>query len=99
MGTNPTGCTEWERDFDPVTEKPFREKIGMSDKVNISYCSNSIANALHAALRAKRISKIGIDDIRAAVVGYLSAGPVRLDDFDFQQLEERTLRRTVEKVG
>lgn len=22
MGTNPTGCTEWERDYDPMTEKP-----------------------------------------------------------------------------
>lgn len=23
MGTNSTGCTEWERDFDPVTEQPI----------------------------------------------------------------------------
>lgn len=23
MGTNSTGCTEWERDFDPVTEQPM----------------------------------------------------------------------------
>lgn len=22
MGTNSTGCTEWERDFDPTTEQP-----------------------------------------------------------------------------
>ncbi len=22
MGTNSTGCTEWERDFDPATEQP-----------------------------------------------------------------------------
>lgn len=22
MGTNLTGCTEWERDFDPITEQP-----------------------------------------------------------------------------
>ena len=71
----------------------------MSDKVNIPYCANSIAEALHAALRAKRISKIGIDEVRAAIVGYLAAGPVSLDDIDFNQLEERTLRRTVEKVG
>ena len=71
----------------------------MSDKVNIPYCANNIAEALHAALNARRISKIGFDDVRAAVVGYLAAGPVRLDDIDFNQLEERTLRRTVEKVG
>jgi hypothetical protein len=24
MGTNSTGCTEWERDFDPITEQPYR---------------------------------------------------------------------------
>lgn len=23
MGTNSTGCTEWERDFDSKTEQPF----------------------------------------------------------------------------
>ena len=27
MGTNPTGCTEWERDFDPATEKPMEAPI------------------------------------------------------------------------
>lgn len=27
MGTNSTGCTEWERDFDPKTEQP-RPEIG-----------------------------------------------------------------------
>lgn len=26
MGTNSTGCTEWERDFDPITEQP-RENV------------------------------------------------------------------------
>jgi len=71
----------------------------MSDKVNIAYCSNSIAEALHAALRAKRIRKINIDDIRAAIVGYLAAGPVCLDDYDFKELEDRTLRRIAEMVG
>jgi len=25
MGTNSTGCTEWERDYDPVTEQPIEE--------------------------------------------------------------------------
>ena len=70
----------------------------MSDKINISHCSNSIAKALHAALRAKRISKVGIDEVRAAIVGYF-AGLISIDDIDFNQLEKRTLRRTVEKVG
>lgn len=26
MGTNSTGCTEWERDFDPATELPYPSK-------------------------------------------------------------------------
>lgn len=25
MGTNSVGCTEWERDFDPITEQPYKE--------------------------------------------------------------------------
>lgn len=28
MGTNSTGCTEWERDYDPMTERP------------VAYCTN-----------------------------------------------------------
>lgn len=24
MGSNSTGCTEWERDFDPMTEQPYQ---------------------------------------------------------------------------
>jgi hypothetical protein len=27
MGTNPTGCTEWERDYDPITEQPYPKTI------------------------------------------------------------------------
>ena len=26
MGTNSTGCTEWERDYDPMTEQPHTKK-------------------------------------------------------------------------
>ena len=71
----------------------------MSDRLNISYCSDSIARALLSALKAKLISKIGIDDIRAAVIGYLAAGPHRPSKYDTDVLIETTLRKTVEKVG
>lgn len=27
MGTNATGCTEWERDFDPETEQPKGDQM------------------------------------------------------------------------
>jgi hypothetical protein len=29
LGTNSTGCTEWERDFDPLTELPYERNIDM----------------------------------------------------------------------
>jgi hypothetical protein len=71
----------------------------MSDRLNISYCADSIAAALHSALKRGLVTKIGIDDIRAAVIGYLAAGPHFLSEYDMEQLIEATLRKVVEKVG
>jgi hypothetical protein len=71
----------------------------MADRLNISYCANSIAAALFRAGKAGVLSKIGIDEICAAVVGYLAAGPHVLTKYDIEQLIEATLRKTVEKVG
>lgn len=71
----------------------------MSERLNISYCANSIAAALHRAGKAGTLTKIGMDDIRAAVVGYLAAGPHVLTKYDTEALIEATLRKTVEKVG
>lgn len=71
----------------------------MSDRLNIPYCANSIAAALLRAGKAGYLAKIGIDDIRAAVIGYLAAGPHVLTKYDTEQLIEATLRKTVEKVG
>jgi hypothetical protein len=71
----------------------------VSDRLNISYCSDSLATALLRAGKAGLLSKIGIDDIRAAVIGYLAAGPHRLSKYDTEALIEATLRKTVEKVG
>jgi hypothetical protein len=71
----------------------------MSDRLNISYCSDSLAAALLQGGRAGHLAKIGIDDIRAAVIGYLAAGPHRLSKYDIEKLVEATLRKVVEKVG
>lgn len=71
----------------------------MSDRLNISYCANSIAAALLRAGKTGLLIKIGIDDIRAAVVGYLAAGPHMLTKHDTEALIDATLRKTVEKVG
>lgn len=71
----------------------------MSDRLNISYCANSIATALHRALKAGHVTRINIDDIRAAVIGYLAAGPHILSKYDIEQLIDAALRKVVEKVG
>lgn len=71
----------------------------MSDRLNISYCARAIATALLRAGKEGHITKIGIDDIRAAVIGYLAAGPHILAKYDVEQLIEATLRQTVERVG
>jgi hypothetical protein len=69
------------------------------DRLNISYCAGCIAAALHRACKAEVLAKIGIDEIRAAVVGYLAAGPHVLSKYDTEILIDATLRKTVEKVG
>lgn len=71
----------------------------MSERLNISYCAGSIAAALFRAVKAGILTKIGIDDIRAAVVGYLAAGPHVLTKYDTESLIAATLRKTVEKEG
>lgn len=71
----------------------------MTERLNISYCANSIAAALHRALKAGHVTRINIDDIRAAVIGYLAAGPHILSKYDTEQLIEASLRKVVEKVG
>jgi hypothetical protein len=71
----------------------------MSDGLNIPYCANSIAAALHRAGKVGILTKIGIDDIRAAVVGYLAAGAHVFTKYDTEALIEATLRKTVEMVG
>lgn len=71
----------------------------MSDRLNISYCANSIAAALHGALKSGKLSKVGIDEIHGAVIGYLAAGPHYLSKYDTEKLIEAALRKVVEKVG
>lgn len=71
----------------------------MSERLNIPYCANSIAAALHRALKAGHVVKVDYDDIRAAVIGYLAAGPHVLSKYDTEQLIEQALRKVVEKVG
>ena len=71
----------------------------MGERLNIAYCANSIAAALHRSLKAGLLAKIDIYDIRAAVVGYLAAGPHVLSKYDTEQLVDAALRKVVEKVG
>ena len=71
----------------------------MTDRLNIPYCASAISAALYHAVQNQRVAHVGIDDIRAAVVGYLSAGTCFLSDDDFELLVEASLRNVVEKVG
>lgn len=69
------------------------------DRLNIPYCASGIAEALLGAAKDGLLAKVGMDDIRAAVVGYLAAGPLLLTKHDTEALIEATLRKTVEKAG
>ncbi len=71
----------------------------MADRLNISHSADSIAVALHRALKATLVARIGIDEVRAATIGYLAAGPHVLTTYDTETLVEATLRQVVEKVG
>lgn len=64
---------------------------------NIFYSANTIADALHRALKRGLITKIGIEEVRSAVIGYLLAAG--LSEHDTERLIEATLRKVVEKVG
>lgn len=70
----------------------------MSNMFDISRSANCIAAALFRAGEERLLSKIGIDDIRAAVIGYLAAGPYILTKSRTEALIEATLRKTVYKV-
>ena len=71
----------------------------MSDRLSIPHCSNIIADAMHRALKSGLLTKYGIDEIRGAVVGYLTAGQHILTSHDAEKLVEATVRKVVEKVG
>lgn len=70
----------------------------MKGQLNIPYCARSIATALLNALKAGTVAKIGIDDIRAAAVGYCASFPDVFSKEDLEKLVEATLRKTVELV-
>lgn len=71
----------------------------MSERINISSSAHDIAAALLRAGKAGHVSRIDIDCVRAAVVGYLAAGAHILPKHSVEQLIEQSLRKLVEKVG
>ena len=59
--------------------------------------AHNIATALHQALKDGLLAKISIDEIRAAVIGYLAGEfPSRSDT---ERLIETTVHEVVELVG
>ena len=71
----------------------------MSDRPDIPRSADCIATALFLALRTGHLAKIGIDEIRAAVAGFLVGCPRTLTKNEAEQLVEVTLRKTIQKVG
>jgi hypothetical protein len=70
----------------------------MSDRINISYCANALAEALLQAMKpGGAMTRADIDCIRSAVVGYLAGGLHRPSSQDVERLIDFTLRKFVEK--
>lgn len=61
MGTNAIGCTEWERDFDPMTEKP-----------RISICENGHQLDISRSIFNRHIKHITDDFAKKTLAGLLS---------------------------
>jgi len=57
MGTNSTGCTEWERDYDPVTEQPHAK---MSRAEHLAWC------------RQRAHAYLAIGDVQNAIQSMMS---------------------------
>jgi hypothetical protein len=69
------------------------------DRINIDYCADRLATALLRAGKDGHLTKIGIDDIRAAVVGYLAGSAHFLTKRRTEAMVEIVLRKTIQKVG
>jgi hypothetical protein len=73
------------------------DEIG-AGSMDISHYASEIATALILAGKSQILVKIGIDDIRAAVVGYLAAKSyVTPTKPDVERLIDTVLRKILEK--
>lgn len=63
--------------------------------MDIRSIANTLANELHNALKHGTIAKIGIDEVRVVIIGYLAASP---DVIDKKVLIDATLRSVVENA-
>lgn len=71
----------------------------MIDRIDIRICANALANALFAASKQGHVTRIDIDGIRAACVGYLAANDMTIGPKNVEAFIDATLRKVVEKVG
>jgi hypothetical protein len=71
----------------------------MTVAINGPFIASGIATALLQAMRDGTVAKIGIDDITAAVIGYMAASHLQPSRLQFANVVEATLRKVVEKVG
>lgn len=69
MSTNATGCTEWERDFDPVTEQPKQVQCSCIASCNEIVPIDQGCRGLRKPVDVHAYRKAIADD---CVVGYCS---------------------------
>ena len=66
------------------------------DWEEIKSIAHIVAKHLHARLKSKHLTKIGIDEIREALDDYEQVNGAAWDDAYADKLEEQTMRRVVE---
>lgn len=71
----------------------------MTIAINTPFIASGIANALYQAMENGVLCKVGIDDVNAAVVGYMAASHLTPSRLQFSNVVEATLRKVVEKIG
>lgn len=68
--------------------------------INQSQSARSIAESLFRDLKSKRLSKIGIDEVRSAIVGFnacLTEYDRPMTNIEFGIMETQVLRMIIEK--
>lgn len=70
----------------------------MSDRINVSLCANNLAAALLRAMKERHVTRIDIDGVRCACIGFLAANEMDITPDAIEGFIALTTRKVVEKV-